>query len=145
MARAKVTNPQGRYGLNLLYKKCPFNFLYQKRLNGHLLLCLNQMDGLVFYMEEIMENALYFLVKYYLLITILLPLLLTYKTMLFIKINNEPQVRPENFMYFSHSNVATTHEEDLQTKKKFQNTLTTLVVVVILLQCILEIPAFINR
>lgn len=92
-----------------------------------------------------MENAVYFFIENYLIAWVFVPMVLVFKTILFIKINNEPQVSPENFIYFSHPNVATTHNANLQYRKKFQNVLSGVLGSLILIQIILAIPNFITK
>ena len=91
-----------------------------------------------------MENALYFFIENYLIAWVFIPIVLIYKTLLFIQLNKEPQVTIENYLYFSHPNVATTHDNELQQRKKFQNLLSGILLGLILLQIILAIPLIIN-
>lgn len=91
-----------------------------------------------------MENAFYFFVDNYLIAWIFIPIIIIYKTYLFIKLTDEPQVALANYLYFSHPNVATTHDYELQRSKKFQNLLSGLLLGLILLQIILAIPVLIN-
>lgn len=91
-----------------------------------------------------MENAIYFFIENYLIAWVFVPIVLIYKTHLFIQLNNEAQVALTNFLYFSHPNVATTHDNDLQHRKKFQNLLSGILLGLILLQIILAIPVLIT-
>ena len=87
-----------------------------------------------------MENAFYFFIENYLIAWVFMPIVLIYKSILFIQLNNEPQVALTNFLYFSHPNVATTHDNELQHRKKFQNLLSYILLGLILLQIILALP-----
>ena len=91
-----------------------------------------------------MENAIYFFIENYLIAWVFVPIVLIIKSILFIQLNNEPQVGLTNFIYFSHPNVATTHDFELQHRKKFQNLLSGILLGLILLQVILAIPVLIT-
>lgn len=100
--------------------------------------------GLIFLELMFMENAIYFFIDNYIIAWVFIPVVLIYKTHLFLQLNNEPQVEIANYLYFSHPNVATTHNNELQQRKKFQNLLSAILLGLILLQIILAIPVFIN-
>ena len=85
-----------------------------------------------------------FFMEHYLLAWIFIPPVLIYKAFLFVGLTDEPQVDYENFFYFGHPNVATTHDRNLQQKKKIQNVLSITVVVLVLLQLVLAVPVFIS-
>ena len=91
-----------------------------------------------------MENAFYFFIENYLIAWVFMPIVLIFKSILFIQLNNEPQVGLTDFIYFSHPNVATTHDFELQHRKKFQNLLSGVLFGLILLQVILAIPVLIT-
>lgn len=91
-----------------------------------------------------MENAIYFFIENYLIAWVFIPIVLVYKTHLFLQLSNEPQVDFSNYLYFSHPNVATTHDNELQQRKKFQNLLSGVLLGLILLQIILAIPVIIT-
>lgn len=91
-----------------------------------------------------MENAIYFFIENYLIAWVFVPIVLIFKSILFIQLNNEPQVGLTDFIYFSHPNVATTHDFELQHRKKFQNLLSGVLFGLILLQVILAIPVLIT-
>ena len=91
-----------------------------------------------------MENAIYFFIENFFIAWVFVPIVLIYKTKLFIELNNEPQVALTNFFYFSHPNVATTHDTDLQHRKKFQNVLSGILAGLIVLQIVLAIPVIIT-
>lgn len=101
--------------------------------------------GKIFNNGLFMENFILFFVENYLIAWVFVPAVIVYKTILFVDLNNEPQVAVENFFYFSHPNVATTHDLMLRKKKEFQNTLSYILLGLIFIQIILAIPNLISR
>ncbi len=92
-----------------------------------------------------MESVILFFIENYLIAWVFVPAVLVYKTILFVELDNEPQVAVENFFYFSHPNVATTHDQMLRKKKAFQNTLSYILLALIILQVIIAIPTLISK
>ncbi len=91
-----------------------------------------------------MENLIFYFIENFLIVLIFVPMVLVYKAFLFVHITNEAQVTIQNFFFFGHPNVATTHDSELRKKKLFQNSLTWVLVSLVVLQVVLAIPIIVN-
>ena len=86
-----------------------------------------------------LDNIIHFIIKNFVIIGFLMPLVLIYKFIIY-KRTKSNSTRPSDFFYFSHSNIATTHSKERKKDKQLQNSLFIILIFLLILQLVLMIP-----
>jgi hypothetical protein len=95
-----------------------------------------------FFIRNLMVEFILYSIENFLIALVLIPAVILCKIVLFVRLADEPQVDLSNFFFFSHPNVATTHDRHVRSKKNLQNMLSITVFFLILLQLVLAVPVF---
>ena len=93
---------------------------------------------------NMIDTVIHFLLKKFIIIGILVPLVLIYKLIVFKRLKNGTATFFD-FFYYTHANIATTHNRDRKKEKQLQNYLFFILIVLLLLQLIISIPVLVVK
>ena len=91
-----------------------------------------------------MLDFVLFFIENFMIAWVIIPVVLVVKAILFARIDDEKITSWVDFVYYGHSNIATTHHHGVKSKKKLQNQLSVAVLVLIIIQLMLAIPVIIK-
>ena len=90
------------------------------------------------------DTVLHFILKNFIIIGILVPAVLISKYYVYRKLQNGTESFAD-FFYYTHANIATTHDRLRKKEKKLQNNLFFILLTLIILQFVISIPWLLNN
>lgn len=90
------------------------------------------------------ETILHFILRKFIIIGVLVPAVLISKYVVYRKLKNGTE-NFTHFFYYTHANIATTHNRERKKEKKLQNNLFFILLTLLVLQVVISIPWLLNR